>query len=198
MIIERNISPYCVRSDEPLRIALSRIDVNRRGVIFCVDALGALEGILTDGDFRRACIRKTELNMSSPVIDIANRRFVSARWGGAPEIIQRLLSDEIHYVPLLDDQGRMVALARRRDEGEGFKIDGRMIGDLEPVFIIAEIGINHNGSVERARRTDRSGAGDWGGLREVPDEKLKRAVPQWSVGWCDGRGLGDPVYVEPP
>jgi len=31
-------------------------------------------------------------------------------------------------------------------------VDGRLIGGAEPCFIIAEIGINHNGSVELARR----------------------------------------------
>ena len=29
-------------------------------------------------------------------------------------------------------------------------IDGRMVGKGEPVFIIAEAGINHNGSLEAA------------------------------------------------
>src|SRR5215510_11108246 len=32
------------------------------------------------------------------------------------------------------------------------RIDGRWVGDGERVFVIAEIGINHNGSVENAKR----------------------------------------------
>ena len=32
------------------------------------------------------------------------------------------------------------------------KIRDRMIGEDEPVYIIAEIGINHNGSVELAKK----------------------------------------------
>ena len=32
------------------------------------------------------------------------------------------------------------------------EIDGRLVGDQQPVFVIAEIGINHNGSVELAKK----------------------------------------------
>jgi N-acetylneuraminate synthase len=32
------------------------------------------------------------------------------------------------------------------------KVGERMIGEGEPVFIIAEIGINHNGSLENAKK----------------------------------------------
>ncbi len=32
------------------------------------------------------------------------------------------------------------------------RIGNRRIGPSEPVFVIAEIGINHNGSVEAAKR----------------------------------------------
>ena len=31
-------------------------------------------------------------------------------------------------------------------------LNGRKVGDGEPTFIIAEIGINHNGSLETAKR----------------------------------------------
>jgi N-acetylneuraminate synthase len=34
----------------------------------------------------------------------------------------------------------------------GVKIGNRLVGDGEPVFVVAEIGINHNGSLEIARK----------------------------------------------
>ena len=32
------------------------------------------------------------------------------------------------------------------------KVGNRYIGDGEPVYVIAEIGINHNGSIELAKK----------------------------------------------
>jgi N-acetylneuraminate synthase len=37
-------------------------------------------------------------------------------------------------------------------DGPAIRIGGRWVGDGHPVFVIAEIGINHNGSLELARR----------------------------------------------
>ena len=35
------------------------------------------------------------------------------------------------------------------------RIGDRAVGEGEPVFVIAEIGINHNGSLELAQQADR-------------------------------------------
>ncbi len=41
-------------------------------------------------------------------------------------------------------------------------IDGRMVGDQQPVYMIAEIGLNHNGDLQIAKKlTDAAFATDW-------------------------------------
>ena len=56
----------------------------------------------------------------------------------------------MHFVPLLNDQGRLVGMARRRDER--IRIGERVIDAESPAFIIAEIGINHNGCLKLAKQ----------------------------------------------
>src|SRR5690606_1492798 len=51
-----------------------------------------------------------------------------------------------------DARGRLQAVARQREPGEGVIIDGRRIAKDAPTFVIAEIGNNHNGSLELALR----------------------------------------------
>ena len=57
----------------------------------------------------------------------------------------------IAFVPLIGADGRAMAVALAHAM-EGFEIAGRGIGPNQPAFIIAEIGVNHNGSVELAVR----------------------------------------------
>jgi N-acetylneuraminate synthase len=152
MIIERDVSRFCARVDEPIANALARIDANHEGFVLCVDDAGVLEGVLTDGDLRRWLIHQSVADLTRPVRSIVNRTCASAFEDESEEDIRRRLSDRIRFLPLLDGRRRLVGVVRRRDLLEGVRIGERLISDDSPVFVIAEIGINHNGSVEMARR----------------------------------------------
>lgn len=151
MLVERNISAYLIRSDASLREALAKIDANDRGLVFCVTEDGLPEGVLTDGDFRRWLLSQDAVRMDGPAIDAANRSFVSAAIADPPEKTAGRLSNVIKMIPMLDASGRVVAVARQRAPSDVIWLGGHPIGSETPCFVIAEIGINHNGSAERAR-----------------------------------------------
>lgn len=152
MMIERNIGSFLVRSDATLREALTRVDANKKGLVFCVSDEGVLEGVLTDGDFRRWMLAHDTVRMGEPAIHAANRQCVRANLADGVEQIGAKLSAMIKIVPLLDASGRVVALGRHRTLSDVIWLGGRAIGPEAPCFVIAEIGINHNGSPERARQ----------------------------------------------
>ncbi len=150
MNIERNISKFVVPSDVPVSAALSQISKNKRGFVLCVAPSGRLDGVLTDGDFRRWISAASEINIEEPVLTVCNRSPVTAPEGAPIATLAEMFDSRITFVPLVAADGRVtsVALAHAVD---GFEIAGRMIGAKQPAFIIAEIGINHNGSVELAK-----------------------------------------------
>ncbi|SDU24515.1 N-acetylneuraminate synthase family protein [Stappia sp. ES.058] len=150
MIIERNVTPFVVFTDDTLGHALNKIGDNRSGLVFAVAQNGVLEGILTDGDFRRWLLGSRELRLDLPVSHAMNRDFVSASANLPPGEIAALFSERVDYVPLVDRQRRLVGLANRHSHG--FSIDGRAVGKGQPVFVVAEIGNNHNGSLDTALR----------------------------------------------
>src|SRR5690606_17078350 len=84
-------------------------------------------------------------------LSIANRVFRWASVGDSRERLEALL-DQVLYVPILDARGRLQAVVRRREPGEGLQIGERRIANDAPTFVIAEIGNNHNGSLELALR----------------------------------------------
>ena len=66
-----------------------------------------------------------------------------------------------HTIPLVDDEGKLVGVARNVAE-ETLTISDYKISNENRVFIISEIGINHNGSLDSAkeliRQSHESGA----------------------------------------
>ena len=150
MLIDRNIAKYIVFAEDNAINALKKISDNKSKVIFSVTESGRLEGVMTDGDFRRWLVNQNTIDLNQPVSLIANKNFKYAFDGDEPEKIQSYLSDKIEFVPIIDKNYHLVAVATKRSRiiqiGE-FTIDTE-----SPSLIVAEIGNNHNGSLELARQ----------------------------------------------
>jgi len=150
MKIERRFQHLVVFSEDAISDALNKMGRNKRRVIFCVDSSGLMEGVLTDGDVRRWLLSSDQIDLQSPALAAANTDFTWASSSASPTEISSRFSDRIQQVPLLDERGRLVGVADRDDAP--LRIAGREIGPDQPAFVIAEIGINHNGSIEIGRR----------------------------------------------
>jgi len=150
MIVDRVIAKFIVFSEDNLRNALTKISRNKARVVFCVSGSGILEGVLTDGDVRRWMTNTKNFDIEVPVIEVANRDFVSLSIDEGHDAIERGFSKRIEAIPLVDKQQRLVAVARHGEPE--FRIGDFVIGPDHGAFLIAEIGNNHNGSLELARR----------------------------------------------
>lgn len=148
MIIDKNISPFLVVEQESIRNALKKISINQNSMVVCVDSSGILLGVLTDGDFRRWVISSNEVDMDKSVGLIINRAIKSGLVTDSLDRLSTLFDHRVKFLPLTDTDGRLIAVARKRTAQ--FLIDGHQIGYGSPCFIIAEIGNNHNGSLELA------------------------------------------------
>lgn len=155
MIIDRNISDYIVFVEDSLHNALRKIEKNRQRFILAVSQSGTLEGIITDGDFRRWILKQGEVNLSQRLGNAVNRDFVSAFISDSPDSIRKRLRQGIQekpnldIIPLVDSYNHLVAVARKRKPE--LSIGDFLISDDSPSLIIAEIGNNHNGSLTKAK-----------------------------------------------
>lgn len=150
MIIDRNISDYIVFSEDCISNALKKIGQNKHRFIIAVSQSSRLEGIITDGDFRRWLLKQTSISLDCRINDIINRDCIFANISDSPSSIRNLLSEKIHAVPLLDLQRRLVAIARKREPD--LVIGPYRLAPDAPAVIIAEIGNNHNGDLFRAKQ----------------------------------------------
>ena len=149
MIIERNISKFCVFAEDSIVTALRKISDNKSRIVFSVSEHGRLEGVLTDGDIRRWLLETGEFDLSQPVRTISNSEYSWASIDAGSDEIASIFSSRIEYVPLLDTQRHLLGFARRASAE--IIIGDCVIGENQPSFLIAEIGNNHNGSLERAK-----------------------------------------------
>jgi len=150
MRVETSIGRFIIQEDETLQHALSKINDNKGRIIFVVSSFGELLGSLSDGDVRRWLSRADILDLAVPVSEVMNRECDSLLSSASKTDIKMHLSNEHFAVPLLDSSGRIQSIAFR--EQDGFWIGSALISEEGPSFIIAEIGNNHQGDIELAKK----------------------------------------------
>lgn len=151
MIIDKDLHGYVVFSTETIGSALEHIVSNQGRIVFVVDDTGVLQGLITNGDFLRWTVHQRSVDLEKPVTSLMNRSFISAATDDPRSVVEEKLR-KVLYVPVTDARRRLVGVARNRSPHEGLKIGDRLIDEISPTFLIAEIGINHNGSLELAKQ----------------------------------------------
>ncbi|WP_058235184.1 N-acetylneuraminate synthase family protein [Devriesea agamarum] len=150
MILDRQIAPYTVSAQDTALHALRRINENQARIVFVVDEHGTVQGALTDGDMRRWLIAHDQPDLSAPALQIANRSFVSVAEGTPLDEMQAMTRPGLDRIPVLDERGRMVAVATT--EKMTLRIGRHIVGPGHRSLLIAEIGNNHQGDVDLAKR----------------------------------------------
>ena len=167
MIIERNLAPYVVYGEDTVLRALEKITANQERIVFVVSEHGHLLGALTDGDFRRWLAGQDHVDLTRPCSEAANPTPRSAPASSTPAQVRPLFTAVVDHVPLLDERGHLVAIAVNRSDA--LQIGSHRGRPRQPrAASIAEIGINHNGSVELAKEPRRPRRRRRRRRREVP------------------------------
>jgi N-acetylneuraminate synthase len=150
MIITKSIKKFVVFKEDTILDALNKIDKNTHGLVFVLDYSGVLEGIITDGDFRRSLTQDQTIDLNHSVVNIMKKDCFSLPLSVSKQEINNNFSSEIKIIPLLEKNGRLEAIAFLSNQG--FHIGDYEITSNSPCFIIAEIGNNHNGNIELAKK----------------------------------------------
>ena len=100
----RDIANNILPQTATLREASERLNAGVGGIILVVDGNGAMTGVLTDGDMRRALLAGGTLE--DPVEGRMNRNFQSVRNGISREEALKRLDNRIRHMPILDEHDR--------------------------------------------------------------------------------------------
>lgn len=138
-----------VFSGDSILAALNRINDNKSRIVFVVEDNGVLVGAVSDGDVRRWMTQTIEFDLNLPVDRVMNRNFISRPHTESQRQIDQFFEHKRDIIPLTDEQGRFVALARK--SATGLQIGDFLVTDQSPTFVIAEVGNNHNGDIGLAK-----------------------------------------------
>ena len=111
MIIQRNIQEYLILADESIHAALDKISKNQNGFVVTITEDGAVEGVLTDGDFRRWTASVNNLDLSIPVCTVSKKQPFVTSLKNDPATIAGMFSDEIRWLPIVDHNNHITAIA---------------------------------------------------------------------------------------
>lgn len=149
MRIEKKIKDYLVFSGDTILDALKRINANKSRIVFVVQDNGFLIGALSDGDVRRWMTQTSSFDLNLSVDWVMNKNFLARPASEPLSQIAQYFDSKRDIIPLLDEQGRFIALARKA--ALGLQIADFLITEHSPTFIIAEIANNHNGDFGLAK-----------------------------------------------
>lgn len=145
MLIDRQVGAFVINGAESVLAALTKITANKARILFVADSHGHLIGSLSDGDVRRWLVETKDADLSVEVSGVANRGVQSSSIDAKREDIAAKLRGPITHLPLLDEQGRIVAIAT--SQASHLQIGRHRVSADDPTLVIAEIGNNHQGDV---------------------------------------------------
>ena len=148
MFILNQFEKYIIYKERTIKEALDKIDLNKFGFIIVVNKQLKVQGLVTDGDFRRWLINSNNKSLSQSIENVSNKDFFYLDVDSKNREITEALKNGIKFIPLLDNSFKIKAIAFK--DKSNFKIDKFQINKNSSTFIIAEIGNNHNGKIDLA------------------------------------------------
>ena len=103
---KQKIKKTFIKSNKRLLDAMRVINKNTIGICFVVDNKFRLIGVITDGDLRRAAIKK--ISFKEKISKICNPNFISFYYKEKKYKILKSLNSKIRHIPLTDKSGRLV------------------------------------------------------------------------------------------
>ncbi len=112
--VERRLRASIIAPDVSISEAMAQLDKAATGTLLVCDPDRRILGLLTDGDFRRAILRRKAL--SEPCGTIASSHPITAPYPVLPPEALRLMNKhDVSQLPVVDGEGRVQSLLLRKD-----------------------------------------------------------------------------------
>lgn len=108
-----HLTQFIVSKNDPISVAMKKIDDNASGAVFILDEKQKVLGIATDGDIRRFLLEKNDINRK--VSECMNTKFFSVSPTTDREVILKKLDSSFNIIPVVDSFGLLAQVYTRKD-----------------------------------------------------------------------------------
>lgn len=148
MHIDKSLDKYLIHIKSTVRAALDKYRTEKATLLLVVDDENNLIGVVSNGDIVNWILKGND-DRNASVMTLLNKNYHALKISASLSEIRNSLRN-YHTIPLIDDEGKLTGVARNFAE-ETLTISNFKISNENRVFIISEIGINHNGSLDFAK-----------------------------------------------
>ncbi len=109
---------YIVSENITIRKALQLIEINEEKCLFAIDSKEILKGSLTDGDIRRAILKKASFNSKIKKYLNKNPKNLNIKEYGIKKInnISRSYREEFKLIPVINDKKKILKIINLNKE----------------------------------------------------------------------------------
>jgi N-acetylneuraminate synthase len=141
--------PYAASRSLPLVKTLEYISKNNGLPIVLLNNDGSLYGVVSSGDIAIHLARNSEIALSKiSAQDVANKTPIIGHIQDSVETVEGYFSPSIRALPVIDSSRLVVRVVT--DQQPYIEIGAHRVCTSKPPFLIAEIGVNHNGDINEA------------------------------------------------
>tara|TARA_Y100001954_G_scaffold235427_1_gene293109 strand:+ start:1185 stop:3413 length:2229 start_codon:yes stop_codon:yes gene_type:complete len=139
---------HTILVDNSVRECFEKINSLNPKFLVVLNNHGGIENTVTDGDLRRYIINNG--NLDNQLFDLCDNKPkpLIANESESRQQLATKLSDKIEFIPIVGAKGELIDIFH--PEIASFRIGPHTISAEGSTLMIAEIGNNHNGSLERA------------------------------------------------
>jgi len=102
-----------INYNETIKLALEKLQINKKRFLICLDDLDFIIGVVTDGDIRRAFLGN--LNINDKIDKVYNDTFKYLTLNSTFDNVCELFkSDKIDFLPIIDDNKKLINILTKK------------------------------------------------------------------------------------
>ena len=186
-----DLQKYVVPSGGTIRDVVENLNKSMLRIAFVAQD-DRVVGSISDGDLRRAFL--SGITLQSPLVEVMNTSFISARPDSTPSELQRLFRRGIDIVPVLDQEGRLVDVRRQGGQSTVIPVAEPSLTHYERDLALEAIDSGWISSVGRFVNDFEGEFAEYVGAADAVSVNNGTAALALAM-WTLGVGPGDEVIV---